>query len=460
MLKKKALEPLIATILLIVVAVILVTIVLSWGQNFTSISVNKTDSLINHDILSDKQPFLRFVEAKNGMYIFDYYPPSTGNVNFKVIGYSLIGYNDYIPLEPEYTVSRPGKHYIPLGIVNEEAITISLLLEDGSYLTFKNIKNTNRAPAPSDCPTGFVPVPGNHLYGTVGSKGGFCVAQFEMKVDENGDGIGDSNTSCQNGSYGTWDNAGTNCAYNTGTRSLVSSAAGYPLTNISQTDSITACESSIGGHLITNEEWMTIARNIEIVSSNWSSGTIGTGYIYSGHNDGTPSAALAGDTNNSNGYYLTGQTSDNQRRTLTLTNGEVVWDLAGNVLEWNDRTTSEFYLDCDKLNGSGFGYCNEWEGGYEYSGSFENYSDAFDYVDFSKIGYKDLFLLNQDYNKDNGIGYFWNYYYYGIDVSFLRGGLWYNGTGAGVLTLLREPLYPFPFTDFSFFGFRCVVVPE
>ncbi|NCB13572.1 MAG: hypothetical protein EOM78_18315, partial [Erysipelotrichia bacterium] len=51
MLKKKALEPLIASILLIVVAVILVTLVLAWGKNFTSESVGQTNSLTNYDIL-------------------------------------------------------------------------------------------------------------------------------------------------------------------------------------------------------------------------------------------------------------------------------------------------------------------------------------------------------------------------------------------------------------------------
>jgi len=47
MIKKKALEPLIATILLIVVAVILVTIVLAWGKNFSTSSLDKTADLTN-----------------------------------------------------------------------------------------------------------------------------------------------------------------------------------------------------------------------------------------------------------------------------------------------------------------------------------------------------------------------------------------------------------------------------
>jgi len=313
MIKKKALEPLIASILLIVVAVILVTIVLTWGKNFTTQSVSQTTGLINHDVLSDKQSFMKFVEAKNGMYTFDYYPPNTGNVNFKVVGYSLLGYNDYIPLEPEKEITHAGKFMLPLGIINQEPITISLLLEDGSNLTFKNIKNINLSPSQSDCPEGFVPVPGNHLYGTVYSKGGFCVAQYEMKMDYSGNGLGDLVSvypDCNTDSlvYNTW--SYLNCSSGT----VVSTPEGSPIARITQPQAKSACEN-IGGHLITNDEWMTLARNIEIVPSNWSSGTVGTGYIYSGHNDNTPFAALAGDTNNDNGYYLTGQTTGNQRRT-------------------------------------------------------------------------------------------------------------------------------------------------
>lgn len=39
------------------------------------------------------------------------------------------------------------------------------------------------------------------------------------------------------------------------------------------------------------------------------------------------------------GYASTGNVAgSNQRRTLTLSNGEVIWDLAGNVWEWVDQT--------------------------------------------------------------------------------------------------------------------------
>ncbi|MFA5745279.1 MAG: hypothetical protein WCX82_00875 [archaeon] len=45
--KLKAISALITTILIIVVSVILVTIILSWGKDFTTSSVNKADNIIN-----------------------------------------------------------------------------------------------------------------------------------------------------------------------------------------------------------------------------------------------------------------------------------------------------------------------------------------------------------------------------------------------------------------------------
>jgi len=47
MFKRKGLEPLIATILLIVVAVILVTIVLAWGKDFSTTGLNKVNTVLD-----------------------------------------------------------------------------------------------------------------------------------------------------------------------------------------------------------------------------------------------------------------------------------------------------------------------------------------------------------------------------------------------------------------------------
>jgi hypothetical protein len=444
--KAKAITPIVATILLVVVAVILVTIVLNWGKNFTNSSVSKTDSLVNYNVLNDKQSFMRFKSAQNGMYIFDYYPPSNTDINFKVVGYSLLGYNDYIPLEPEKEITHAGEFMLPLGIINEEKISIALLLEDGSYLTFNNVKNTNRSPAPSQCPTGFVPVPGNYLYGT----SGFCVMKWEAKTDANST----VQTACRYdaSNYGQWYHLKTGAGYdcNVGKYNIVSTSANYPISMIALEDDGTdydardAC-ASIGGHVITNEEWMTIARNIETVPENWSSGIVGQGYLPRGNSNNIKVG---------NSYVYDGGTvgSDANKRSLKLTNGSEVWDLSGNVYDWSDKVQTDYYFaDCDIVNPSGD--CVVDEEKQEVSGEYPEIYTQLNYL--QNIGYKDLFLLNSDYNSDNGIGYFWNYYY-GSDVAFLRGGDWDNGARAGVLGLDADRD---PSGTSSSIGFRCVVEP-
>lgn len=152
-----------------------------------------------------------------------------------------------------------------------------------------------------NCPENFIEVPGNATYGT----SGFCVMKYEAK---NVGGV------------------------------ATSQAAGAPWASISRNNATTrASEACDGCHLITEAEWMTIAANVYNVASNWSSGVVGTGYIYSGHNDSNPNSAIAAGTNDSDGYTGTGNSSpSNQRRTLTLSNGAVIWDFAGNLWEWTD----------------------------------------------------------------------------------------------------------------------------
>lgn len=157
------------------------------------------------------------------------------------------------------------------------------------------------------CPAGYIAVPPNTSLNP-SEPNGFCVMKYEAK--------------------------------NNGSGGAVSVAAGTPWVSISQTTatstSVAACS---GCHLITEPEWMTIAANVLSVPDNWSGGSVGNGYIYSGHNDNAPASTLVADTTDTNGYINTGNTSpSNQRRTLTLTNGEVIWDFAGNAWEWDTGT--------------------------------------------------------------------------------------------------------------------------
>lgn len=85
---------------------------------------------------------------------------------------------------------------------------------------------------------------------------------------------------------------------------IVSNASDVPIATITQSGAIAACKS-IGAHLITNNEWMTIARNAEQNPNNWSSGQVGNGYMYAGHNDYGPANALTAPPTDSDGYFGT-----------------------------------------------------------------------------------------------------------------------------------------------------------
>jgi hypothetical protein len=53
---------------------------------------------------------------------------------------------------------------------------------------------------------------------------------------------------------------------------ITSASIPEPIATVSQPQAIIACRSmGAGYHLITENEWMTVARNIEQVSNNWSS---------------------------------------------------------------------------------------------------------------------------------------------------------------------------------------------
>jgi prepilin-type N-terminal cleavage/methylation domain-containing protein len=173
---------------------------------------------------------------------------------------------------------------------------------------------------PTSCPTGFIPVPGSATYG----QAGFCVMKYAASHS-------DATSSTQ------------------GTSTVpISAPSVQQWVNISQTTAI-ANSPNVAGctgcHLITEAEWMTIAQNVLSVASNWDDGagnhTVGVGYIYSGNNDGYPGNASIADPSDANGYTGTSNTApSNQRRTLTLTNGQVIWDLAGNIWEWTAGTVA------------------------------------------------------------------------------------------------------------------------
>lgn len=218
----------------------------------------------------------------------------------------------------------------------DNAGNTSGVTQSGSWIAFQ-------------CPTHFIQVPARSPY----TNSTFCVAKYEMKLQYDGVIIASGNTS---NTY----NYDTN--YETPTERAkyvaVSNPSGRPWVyikrgengNSSGQGAIEACRN-LGAEydLISNAEWQSIAQNTEWVAANWTSGVVGTQMMYRGHVDGNPNTSLEV-INTSDSYDQTGNNSGQtwgsgkeQSRTLTLSNGEVIWDLAGNVWEWvKDNNTTTF----------------------------------------------------------------------------------------------------------------------
>ncbi len=440
--KRKGISPLIATILLIVVAVAIIAIIVSWGKGFTNDSLGKTSSL---DIYTESETsfYLQVKDSINGRTILEYNPPyGSPFTSLTITGYSLHGNTNINPLDPPVTITANQTAVIDHGIL-EDNLNIVFYLDNDRMITKTSLRQNIKYP--SSCPEGFIPVPGNHLYGTMNERGGFCVSKYQMKMDVNGDGKGNLVADYPNCNTGSLTSNTYNYELCPTPGTLVSTPEGSPIVRITQTEAIAACEA-IGGHLITNNEWMTIVRNIEQVPSNWSGGEVGSGYLPRGNS--SSSRAMDGFDE------LSGIT----KRTLTLTNGEVIWDLAGNVWQWTSDTIQikdqpDGFNNSDDSNyTSGFNFFDYSKGGggnqYIYSDNLGN----------TTLKYKDLFLLTSNsYNANNGVGRL--YTYSNINdtsktvYAFLRGGRWLNDSSAGVLSL---NLTNIPTSRTDFFGLRCV----
>ena len=200
------------------------------------------------------------------------------------------------------------------------------------------------------CPENWVVVPGNSAYNTTD----FCLMKYTAK--NVGGTITDTNEYTDDDDNVVF----TINTYSGGT--ATSQASGIPWTNISQTDAITAAQTAgAGSHLVTENEWMTVAHNVLTNPANWcdpdgsgcgaAPGTSGK-ILAAGHNDDGDSdiGPLEASADDSQACFGTvtpgvntpcGSEAGTQKRTLTLSNGEVIWDLVGNVAHWTSGTETQ-----------------------------------------------------------------------------------------------------------------------
>ena len=108
-----------------------------------------------------------------------------------------------------------------------------------------------------------------------------------------------------------------------------------PLVSVTREEAKTACEN-INAHLMTNAEWMAIARDIESVEDNWTGTELNRGNYRSGTVNATSSEGTGAN-----------------KRTHNLSNGQIIWDFSGNVWEWVDevRTGAEITSDFAGFDG-------------------------------------------------------------------------------------------------------------
>jgi len=281
----------------------------------------------------------------------------------------------------------------------------------------------------------WIRVPGNSAYGT----SDFYVMKYEAKcLDSSGQVLLIPDT----GGMKTYDDASAPCV-GASDRYISSTKSGYPIANVNHDTAKTYC-ASIGAHLITNEEWMTIARNAEQISSNWSEGSVGNGYLYSGHNDEGPLNALPASAD-SDGYYGTNSTLGTQRRTLTLSSGDVIWDLSGNVFEHVQRTPADLQTliatpSCN--TGTGGQWCQHGTTTSPYlSGWTADVTQA-------NTGPSNT----TDWSSAQGMGQLYTVGGMANKINFLRGGASTNYTNAGVYNMV---FVGGPNNGINYIGFRC-----
>ncbi len=283
--------------------------------------------------------------------------------------------------------------------------------------------------APTACPTWFIPVPGNTDF----NQPGFCVMKFEAKA--------------LNWAIDSWYNWHNYSVSDT----LISSAQDPTIVNLTQVQAIAACKSIWEWyHLITENEWMAVARNIEEQATNWSTWLVWSWFIFMWHTDGSPAYTITWSTDDAQWYVNTWDSASNpwdsafgshfssnveqaykwQKRTLTLSNWNVIWDLAWNSMEHVNKSNT---LDWSNFNDWNYWISNScWVAGFNSYNPWQTIGSASVWVcnyqnwySYSKVGPK-----TPNLNEDNWIwriGSNTN-----PNVIFIRGGLLDHGARAGI----------------------------
>ena len=297
--------------------------------------------------------------------------------------------------------------------------------------TLENIiANWVKYKAPETCDTWFIPVPWNlDLW-----QPWFCVAQYEMTYAD-----ADTPNSCIEQHTTTCTEATNNVASKTDWntvryeiwKTIVSQAWKYPIANITQPQAITACESLWKWyHLITNTEWMSLARNTELEAENWTGDAIWAWYLHNWVSNDTNRWCNAKWWNTETRNYATKtwewEITCNLKRKHKLSNGEYIWDLSWNVREHVNWTNNISSTDWVVSTWNACGWSN-W-----YSWVWDDWA-AWWTCSYSNWYTKSIYWPLWDYNANNGVGRI--YSSASTNRIFLRGASAGDSSYVGVFTL-------------------------
>jgi hypothetical protein len=392
---KKGITPIIVIILMLFLIVLSIISFQNWYQSYQSKILNdfeQEDSLNKINTNID-----RIIDSK--LYF------KNGFKNLTILNISIDGKNCDVSSKyyskglNEIDIGNCSKKSVSstpeiLVITNKGIFSKKIFLNDNYKKNTKlNCSNLNGGE--------WLFVPGNSILGT----SDFCVMKYEAK---NVGGIPTSQPSLN------------------------------PWVNINQTEARIKCSSlGDGYHLITNAEWVTIAREAENNPTNWANGIIGSvissgGGLYRGNvnlnNVISCGSGIVLDGNIPGTNCLVGTRN---KRTLNIS-GNLIWDLSGNVWEWlNDTFNSNIESSLGKSESR--------------------------YYEWSEIsGYDELKPSNSTYDANYGIGRV----YVDIDDAnpsgsihaLARGSSWggYSYAGAFTLNLILSPS-----SKGVNYGFRC-----
>lgn len=267
--------------------------------------------------------------------------------------------------------------------------------------------------APRTCPDWFIRVPGNIEF----NQSGFCVAKYEMTYED----AVTPETSWNIVLYQTW-------------KSIVSKSGLYPITNLTQANAITACNSMWEWfHLITNDEWMTIARNIESNWSNWSWNSVWSWWIFRwitwwestywcatissiwNHPWTYASTSLNSDTTK---WWSSKWTDCDSKRQHMLSNWEIIWDLSWNIAEHVNWANSLNWLNFATMQ---WNVCGVTNGTYSYYWTDWSPNWACNFT--SPYSYSNIWPKTLNLNANNGVWRIYSNYTWWANRIFMR---WWN----------------------------------